>query len=279
MEQNPRTEAQLELLADSFHRTVVTVVAEAGTPLYVEDLAERLVSRGTAVVRTDDYETLVDRTATSLHHEHLPRLAAAGLVEYDSEANLVANRTAPGVAWHDGTAIEEVLAHLPGIEGDTGTVEGRQSVIEYGRQLADEAEAELFCLYVDADLLEDECVCRARAAMDRGVEVSLGSRDPAVRDLARSRLSAATVWEPQLDWLNAGTYPRVGRLVLVDRRKLMLAVLEEPDPDGTYPAETAVVGEGEDHPLVVLVRELLGSRLDHLDYQSERFRHRLPSER
>jgi hypothetical protein len=40
--------------------------------------------------------------------------------------------------------------------------------------------------------------------------------------------------------------------------------------------ETAVIGAGEDNPLVVLVRELLGPRLDHLDYQSENFRSELP---
>lgn len=57
----------------------------------------------------------------------------------------------------------------------------------------------------------------------------------------------------------------------------MLALLDEPGADGQYPEEKAMVGGGVDNPLVVLVRELLGPRLDHLDYQSADLRSQLHS--
>lgn len=132
-------------------------------------------------------------------------------------------------------------------------------------------------MYVSTDLLEDECICRARNAHERGVSMYMGSRSEAVRELTRERLPEATIWEPQLDWLNSPGFPRIGRLILMDRRKVMLAILNEPATDDPYPEETAVVGAGEHHPLVSLVRELLGPRLDHLDYQSDDFRTELPS--
>lgn len=277
MELGPQAEVQLELLADSDNRTIVTVLVEADQSIHVTELADRLVDRETAVVTASEYDQRVEDTILSLHHNRLPRLDEAGLVEYDGEANHVTYRGSPSdtTEWHDVSGIDDLLAHLPTIpdEKEEGmrVIKGRQSVIDYGRQLADEAEDELFCMYVSTDLLEDECVCRAEQALDRGVSMYMGSSNPEVRELTRTQLPEATVWEPQLDWLNTPTYPLVGRLVLIDRRKVMLAVHEDSPPEDPHPDETAVVGDGEDHPLVVLVRELLGPRLDHLDFQSEDF--------
>lgn len=276
-------EDEVHVVADPDHRAVVAVVVEADRPLHVDELADRLVRRNAGVIDGAEYDEEVDRTKLDLHHNHLPRLDEAGFVEYDREANVVTGGTdsPPAIDWQEAGAISELVAELrfaaePAAD-EIGVIEGRETVIEYGRRLADEAEEELFCMYVDTDLLEDECICRALKAIDRGVEMCMGSGNAAVRELARTELPEATVWEPQLDWLALPTYPRVGRLVLADRQKVMLAVLEEPTEDGAYPEETAVVGEGEDNPLVVLVRELLGSRLDHLDYQSTDFRSELPT--
>lgn len=51
----------------------------------------------------------------------------------------------------------------------------------------------------------------------------------------------------------------------------ILTVLTEPPSEAGSPEEVALVGEGEANPLVVLARELLGPRLDHLDYQTDDF--------
>ena len=282
---NVNNEEQLRLLADSDNRALVTVLAASEQPLHVTDLAERLVEREVTVVSTSEYEERVDRTRISLHHSTLPRLEEAGLIEYELETNTVVSRetASAGTEWTD---FQKVFERIEGVrsgdqpaEAEIGVVTGRESVVEHGQQLFDEAERELFLMFVSDDLLEEECVRRARNALDRDVQLYLGSRDSGARELARNRLQGATIWEPQLDWMNTPSFPRVGRLVLADRRTVMLAILDEPDASGADPEETALVGSGRDNPLVVLVRELLGPRLDHLDYQSDGFRSQLLSER
>lgn len=281
---DPCTDEHLQLLADTSNRAIMTILDDTRQALTVEEVAERLVDHNVDIVSEAEYEQHFEETLISLHHHRLPKLADAGLLKYDHEATIVRSRDTTGPAdakWHEVTSIADVARYLGtdyrASEGDIGVLEGRQSVIEYGRQLADEAREELFCMYVSTDLLEKECVRRAQKAVNRGVTMYMGSQNPEVRELTRQHLPEATIWEPQLDWLNTPTYPRVGRLVLIDRRKVMLAILEESSSDSTNPGETAVVAEGEDHPIVVLVRELLGARIDHLDFQSDEFTSELPS--
>lgn len=282
MDPDPLTEKQVQLLVESANRTVLNVLGDAGGSLHVDELADRLVSDDVSVVDSSTYEDRLERSLISLHHDRLPKLAEAGLIGYDSETNVATYRRAGEVEGvREGAAVDSLVDHLRSSRETRGdrveVLTDREPIIQCGRQLADEAEEELFCMYVSPDLLEDSCIAHAERALERDVRMYLGSRNAAVRDLARTRLPDATVWEPQLDVLNTPSYPRVGRLVLIDRRKVMFAVLDEPDDDGTHPEETALVGEGEDHPLVVLVRELLGPRIDHLDYQSDDFRSKLPS--
>ena len=62
--------------------------------------------------------------------------------------------------------------------------------------------------------------------------------------------------------------------MFADREAVMIGTLGEGD-NGDYD-ETAITGEGENNSLVVLLREMLGSRLDHLDAQSEDFLTQIP---
>lgn len=280
---NLRTENQLKLLCEAKNRTIREVLEEAAGPLHVTELADRLVARDVDVVSSDTYDDKLDETVIELHHERLPMLADVGLVEYDPEVNLVSYRSIPEsqVDWRDEPTLDELIAHLGtahnGDEGGIGVIEGLHSAFEYARKLADEAEEELFTMYATTDLLEDECVRHGENALARGVTIYIGSQNETVRELCREELPEATVWEPQLDWLNTPAYPRVGRLILADRRRVMFSVLTEAPSGEDSPEEIALVGDGEENPLVVLVRELLGSRLDHLDYQHAEFRSGLPT--
>ena len=283
MELDPRTEDQLKLLCDARNRAIRDILTEADSVLHVTEVADQLVRREVDVVSAATYDDTLENTYFELHHERLPKLAEVDLVEYDPEANLVSQKSSPAsvVDWQVETNFETLVTHLKttheGEEGDVGVIEGLDAVFEYARKLADEAEAELFGLYATTDLLEEECVHYGKRALDRGVKITIGSQNDTVRERCRVGLPEATVWEPQLDWLNTPTYPRVGRLLLIDRRKVMFTVLEQPPTDGGAPEETALVGNGKDNPLVVLVRELLGPRLDHLDHQSEQFQETLHS--
>ncbi|WP_227354811.1 DUF7344 domain-containing protein [Haladaptatus salinisoli] len=268
------------LLADARNRTIAHLVQNAGGSLHISELADRIASRHAGILESDEYEGRFERVLISLHHNHLPKLADAGLVEYDREDNLVRYRTDAAVdaEWVDGEKIDRLLARFqPESESDEnaiGVLEDRASIIEHGRVLADEADEELFCMYISDDLLEENCICHAKDAVARDVKIYLGSQNETVRDLARRRLPEATLWEPQSDWVREKGR-RIGRLVLADREKVMLALLDGDEASGTG-RETAMIGEGWNNPLVVLVRELLGPRLDHLDYQSDEFRSELP---
>ncbi|WP_435177435.1 DUF7344 domain-containing protein [Halorussus sp. AFM4] len=277
-----REERVVRLLADARNREVLSVLNDADEPLHIDELASRLVKRDSCVLSTSAYEDEYDRVRIALHHNHLPKLAEEGLVEYDAGENVVAQRDhqASDPDWTDVELIDELLADLRGGDGPDedaiGVIERRETVIEYGRQLVDEADEELFCMYVNDDVLEEECLRRVETAIARGVDAYVGSQNANVRDLVRRQLPEATLWEPQLDLMNSPSgYPRVGWLLFADREKLMLALLDESAGDEEY-RMTAMIGEGATNPLVVLVRELLGPRLDHLDYQSEDFRGKLP---
>jgi len=145
----------------------------------------------------------------------------------------------------------------------------RTDVVTYGQSLCERAEDELFLVFTTTGLLEEGCFVRIRDAVDRGVDVSLGSRDPRVRQLVRERVSGATVWEPGRDWPELPVDgDRLGRVVFADRQAVMVATLDERREDGSY-AETAVAGEGVNEALVQMVRRTLGSRMDRLQDRSD----------
>lgn len=101
------------------------------------------------------------------------------------------------------------------------------------------------------------------------MDIYLGSQTQEVRDLVREEVPEATIWEPQMDWLNLPSeYEKVGRLVMADREAIMLATFGE-ETGGVHHTEKALTGSGTDGSLVMLIREMLGFRLDHLDAQSE----------
>lgn len=274
----------VRLIAERNNRAILTVLNDAARPLPVTELADRLVARDATVVDAADYDDRLEQTLLTLHHEHLPRLADAGLVEYDRDENVVSYRTYASVdpEWLELELIDELLSRFrpertP--EGETiGVIEDRDAVYDYSRELTDRADDELFLIYTSDELLDEGCLPHAEMAIDRGVDFYAGSQNPDVRDFFSEHVPEATIWEPQLDWMNdPSQYPRVNRLILADRDTVMISLRDEPTTDGPG-TETAMIGEGADNPLVVLVRELLGPRLDHLDYQSAHFRNDLPFE-
>jgi hypothetical protein len=162
-------------------------------------------------------------------------------------------------------------------ESTVRRLKSREEVYDYSRELADRAEDELFLIYASDELLDEECLPYAESAIERGVEFHAGTKSREVREFFRECLPEATIWDPQMDWMyEQANHPKVSRLIVADRDKVVVGLWDE-DEDGTK-TEIAMVGEGQTNPLVVLVRELLGPRLDHLDYQSDEFLSSLPFE-
>lgn len=110
----PSLDAVFELLADRRRRYALYYLAEVGEDraLDVEDVAARVAewerewdSAGGAADSTGDEPGATDsaptdrqeRVRVDLHHNHLPRLADAGLVDYDARTGTVRNRAAPSL--------------------------------------------------------------------------------------------------------------------------------------------------------------------------------------
>jgi hypothetical protein len=80
-------DATLALLNDH-RRHVVDCLAERECPVPLESLAEAVATRE-ADADAGDARLDGDEIASPLHHTHLPKLAAAGVVEYDAEERTV----------------------------------------------------------------------------------------------------------------------------------------------------------------------------------------------
>lgn len=76
-------------LADERRRGVLAILENADAPLAVADLALEIARREhDDGVSDESYET-AEQLRISLYHCHLPKLADAGLVDYDTDRQLV----------------------------------------------------------------------------------------------------------------------------------------------------------------------------------------------
>lgn len=79
----------LELCRHERRRTIIEALVEQQRPIPMNDLAEMVVEREHHSPVTEVADEAVTRIEISLHHVHLPKVEAAGVVEYDSKAGLV----------------------------------------------------------------------------------------------------------------------------------------------------------------------------------------------
>lgn len=75
----PSVDELFDALGDGRRRRTLRLLASDGSTRSVRELADELA----------DAAPGVDRLVTSLHHCHLPKLAAAGLVEFDADRGTV----------------------------------------------------------------------------------------------------------------------------------------------------------------------------------------------
>lgn len=274
-------------LADARRRTVLSVLADQYHPISVETLARDVAARAADTAERDVSQERVDEVRASLVHVHLPTLTNAGLVGYDTDSKRVSYEGHPvlRVSWLErdratttddaGEPTDETAS--ADADADVATLEGRETIVATGQSLCERAEDELFMLFTTTGLLEEGCFRRIEDALDRGVDVYLGSRDPRVRELVRERAPEVVCWEPQVDWLNLPPEGEsVGRLVFADREAVMVGTIGSPNPQADDCTETAILGEGADNGFVVLMRQLLGPRLDRLDSRSEDVQSEIP---
>ncbi|MFP8953889.1 TrmB family transcriptional regulator sugar-binding domain-containing protein [Natrialbaceae archaeon A-arb3/5] len=285
-----------EALRSPRRRTVCSVLARRRDAVPVIDLAAMVAAAegGDDTRLADVSEQDCEPVATELVHTHLPMLADAGLVEYDRSNETVAI-DADALQWRAnwlaespvGDAAKHVLprngigassttiARDGGSDGDATnlsacwTIEGVENIVTRAHEIVDNAEDELFVMVPDDGILQQQCLERWRAAVDRGVDVYVGSRSAQIRDTVRSAVPQAVVCEPRLDWIN---FPvdqvHHGRVVFADREAAM--VMTGANEDATDESHvTAITGQGTRNALVLLVCEHLGPRLDRLEFDDE----------
>ncbi|UPW00447.1 hypothetical protein M0R88_18330 [Halorussus gelatinilyticus] len=91
-------ETAFDLLSNEYRRAIVALLDEEGS-VPRERLPRRLLARG---VGPDDDRTR-RRLRIALHHNHLPRLADAGVLTYDDEAVTATAKVAAVASWLDGS--------------------------------------------------------------------------------------------------------------------------------------------------------------------------------
>jgi hypothetical protein len=74
------------LLTSEYRRLTISILAETASPIELEDLAAEIATREVEVPSDDG---AVERVAISLHHTDLPKLAQAGILDYDPGSHLV----------------------------------------------------------------------------------------------------------------------------------------------------------------------------------------------
>lgn len=92
------------LLSSSRRRNVLKLLAETDGVTSIEDISEQLASNHPKDTTGD--------IKTSLHHNHLPRLASWGAVEYDQRSGDV-------VATHKGDALQPLIRESDRLESKT----------------------------------------------------------------------------------------------------------------------------------------------------------------
>lgn len=95
-------DAVFEILAEERRRYLIESLAEHGYSLTLADLADEVASREHDAHITEIPEEAVLRTYLTLYHQHVPKLAAADVVTYDQNRDMVARA-------ENATVVERVL--------------------------------------------------------------------------------------------------------------------------------------------------------------------------
>lgn len=79
----------LKLCEDDYRRIILAALATKQRSLSVSDLRNIILNYSYNVSVADASEEILTETQISLHHIHIPKLESAGVIEYDSEQELV----------------------------------------------------------------------------------------------------------------------------------------------------------------------------------------------
>ncbi|QLH77801.1 TrmB family transcriptional regulator [Halosimplex rubrum] len=140
-------------------------------------------------------------------------------------------------------------------------VEGDDAVSDRLAALADDAGDELLVVLAVESLLTDEVRDALAAADERGVEITVASPSPAIREAVAETVPAASVVETWTWWeshpIRAG---EISAILMADGRELIVSSDLETDLPG-IDRHSAVWTDDERAPLVGLMRPLLAEAI------------------
>jgi sugar-specific transcriptional regulator TrmB len=161
------------------------------------------------------------------------------------------------------TRLESNLSRLETPEtGDDGagvwTAEGTEAITDRMRRIVANAEAEVWVALPEAALATDELLSALAGAVDRGVEVTVGSPAEAIRDAVSADVPGASVVETWTWWDELPVAPgEVSAVVLADDDATLAAVAEGV---GTR-THRAVWAADADSALVSVLRPVLAQAI------------------
>lgn len=79
----------LDLCRNQHRRIVLAVLAEEQRSLTVNDLTKTILKYNHQTPVTEVSAEVITQIRSSLHHRHLPKLASAGVIDYDTERHRV----------------------------------------------------------------------------------------------------------------------------------------------------------------------------------------------
>lgn len=164
------------------------------------------------------------------------------------------------------STLQNVLQHIEPVEStddekpgqEVWSLSGRAAIDARCEKIVDRAADEVFYLMGSETTLTDEIV----AAVDRGVDVTIGVTDEAIARSIRNTDTGARVFVSDIEWLQSddpSVEPRITRMLLVDQNEILIA--STADVAGEPMNETAVFGRGFTNGLVVIIRQLMTSGL------------------
>lgn len=123
-------------IADARRRTIFDVLSHQYQPIQVETLAHDIGTREQDTTGQNVTPATVEQILISLQHVHLPMLAEADLIEYDTDEQTVVYEGHPDlrVPWmhsEPGSDFRTTLTDNPP-EADVGSIEGRERIVSYG---------------------------------------------------------------------------------------------------------------------------------------------------
>jgi len=125
-----------DCLANSDRRRIVELVYDRSPePVPCDELATAVAGQAAGKPQSDVTAAERQQAAVTHHHIHLPKLTAAGLVEYDPEDGTVAYRGHPQLRapWMHSVLQTDFGQSLTGESNPAGIgeIQGREDVISY----------------------------------------------------------------------------------------------------------------------------------------------------